>query len=255
MFDKHYEVILADNSAGRSLHYRIRYLVYCMETGFEDRHQFPDGLEHDHWDEQSIHFLVRARATGEWIAAMRLILPRQGQLPVEHLCQLDAGTLPPATSSQLAEISRLCIVDHARRRLHSVDALKGIADLAPSHDACREPEIMLGLLRAAATFSRIHDIKHWYFMTTSALARMIGRLNILLKPIGPAVQHRGDRYPFHADLDESERLVRGKSAEIAAMFAKETAYRLYSEVCGSTMQLPSLPESLPMSAPLYAVAK
>lgn len=255
MFDRHYEVILADNLAGRSLHYRIRYLVYCMETGFEDRHQFPDGLEHDHWDEQSIHFLVRARATGEWIAAMRLILPREGKLPVEHLCQLDTDTLPPTTPSQLGEISRLCIVDHARRRLHSVDALKGIADLAPSHDACREPEIMLGLLRAAAAFSRLHDIKYWYFMTTAALARMVGRLNMLLKPIGPAIQHRGDRYPFLADLDESERLVRGKSADIAAMLAMGTAYRPYSEVCGSTMNLPSLPESLPISVPQYAVAR
>jgi len=225
-----------------------------METGFEDRHQFPNGLECDHWDEQSVHFLVRARATGEWIAAMRLILPQQGQLPVEQLCQLDAGALPLAMPWQFGEISRLCIVDNARRRSHSVDALKGIADRTHSPDAHREPEIMLGLLRAAASFSRIHDIKYWYFMTTAGIARMAGRVNILLKPIGPAVQHRGDRYPFLADLNESELLVRGKSAEFAAMFAKQTAYRLFSEACGSAMTLSNLPESLPMPGPQRAVA-
>ena len=57
-----------------------------------------------------------------------------------------------------------------------------------------------------------------------------------------------------ADLNESELLVRGKSAEFAAMFAKQTAYRLFSEACGSAMTLSNLPESLPMPGPQRAVA-
>lgn len=247
MFDGQYEVILADNAAGRCLHYRIRYLVYCMETGFEDRRRFPDGLEQDAWDERAAHFMVRSRATGEWIAAMRLILPQQGQLPIKQLCQLD--TLPAASPSQLGEISRLCIVDHARRRPHRDDTLQGLADPDPSPDTRREPEIMLGLLRAAAAYSRDHDIHYWYFMTTTALARMVKRLNILLKPAGPMIQHRGERYPFLADLDESERRVRSKSAEIAAMLAQQTAYRLFSTVGGTY-----LPEPLPLTAQTRAAA-
>ncbi len=232
MFDRHYEVILADNAAGRSVHYHIRYLVYCMETGFEDETQFPDGMERDSWDNNAVHFIVRARATGEWIAAMRLILPRQGQLPVEHLCQLDASALPAATPSQLGEISRLCIVDHARRRLHDHAALQGIADLTPSPNTFREPEIMLGLLRAAAAYSRSHGICYWYYMTTTALARMINRLNIMLKPVGPGVQHRGERYPYLADLAESEQRISDKSTDLAAMLAQRNTYRLFSAVFG-----------------------
>lgn len=235
-FDAHYEVVLADNTAGRALHHRIRYLVYCVELGFEDHLQFPQGFEQDHWDEHSVHFLVRTRATGEWVAAMRLVLPREGKLPIEHLCQLSTDTLPPVTPSQLGEISRLCIMDHVRRQTHSTESSIDIATPLPY--ARHESKIILGLLRAASSFSRRHSIKYWYFMTTPALARRISRLNIQLKLIGSVVQHRGDRYPYFADLEESERLARSKFPDIAAMLMVDEAYRLYSEINDIAMDLP-----------------
>lgn len=258
-FDRHYEVILADNIAGRTLHYRIRYLVYCVELGFEDPDRFPEGLEQDHWDEQSVHFLVRTRATGEWIAAMRLVLPHEGKLPVEHLCQLNTDALPPVAPSQLGEISRLCVIDHVRHQAPSTgastDPLKDIADVAPAPSARHESKIILGLLRAASAFSRLHGIKYWYFITTPALARRISRLNMLLKPIGAVVQHRGDRYPYLADLEESERRASAISADIVAMLAVDVTYRLYSEVCGNAMNLPSQDGYLSIPVVVHAVVK
>ena len=251
-FDKHYEVFLADNNAGRALHYRIRYLVYCVELGFEDPARFPDGLEQDPWDPQSIHFLVRARATGAWIAAMRLVLPQAGSLPVEHLCQLQGDALPPILPAQRGEISRLCIIDHVRHlepathtSINPVkDSVQNINEVAPAPSARHESKIILGLLRAASAFSRLHGIKYWYFITTPALARRISRLNMLLKPIGSVVQHRGDRYPYLADLEDSERRASAISADIVAMLAVDVTYRLYSEVCGDAMGVPSRVESL-----------
>jgi len=47
MFDKRYEVILADTDEARRVHYRLRYQVYCMEEGFEAHDKFPDRMERD----------------------------------------------------------------------------------------------------------------------------------------------------------------------------------------------------------------
>ena len=255
MFDRHYEVILADSKEAQTIHFRLRYLVYCMETGFEDPNQFPDGLERDAWDDNAAHFIVRSLTTGEWVAAMRIILPKRGQLPIRQLCRLDARTLPTASHVQFGELSRLCIVDQARRRWQQHATQRGVVNLMPPHNERREPDILMGLLRAAAAFSRERGISHWYYMTTAALARSVKRLNIMFKPVGPAVQHRGDRFPFLADMEESMRNISSISEDHAAMIARQTAYRLYSAVCHDEMSLPELPETIKLPVRALAVAK
>ena len=62
--------------------YKLRFQVYCNETGFEDPAACPDGLEKDEFDEQSIHYLIRHRTTDRYAATTRLILP-DAQFPIE----------------------------------------------------------------------------------------------------------------------------------------------------------------------------
>ena len=117
MFDKHFEVVLADTEEGKRLHYKIRYQVYCIESGYEDYRAFADGEEKDEWDKHAVHFLVRSKVSREWIAAMRLILPgNKGGHPVFQLCDIDRSVSGKTQGSATAEISRLCIIDSFRRR-------------------------------------------------------------------------------------------------------------------------------------------
>ena len=245
-FDSDFEVVLADTEYSRRIHYQLRYQVYCLEEGFEDRSQFRDEEERDHWDEQSVHFLVRARQSREWVAAMRMVISEHGALPIEKLCEIDPIVTPSAAGEPIAEISRICIIDGYRRTKSRLD--KVIDNTAEGRD-CRpklaatgiqagqpgtrihKSLILKGLLRAAAIYSRDNDIPYWYFLTTPALARIISRLNVQLIKIGSACHHRGVRYPFLANIQDAIRQARKGCPDMAAMLGSRVdAYRRFSEL-------------------------
>jgi len=246
MFDKHFEVVLADTEEGKRLHYKIRYQVYCIESGYEDYRAFADGEEKDEWDKHAVHFLVRSKASREWIAAMRLILPgNKGGHPVFQLCDIDRSVAGKTQGSTTAEISRLCIIDSFRRRLPTGRSENNQASLNPrkgaSHhqmrDRCKEPLIVLGLFRAAAQYSREHGIPYWYFLTTSALARMLKRMNVHMLKAGASCLHNGERHPFLIDLREAIELARRGSDVIAQMLEHQLAYVRYSQLCNNPHQI------------------
>ena len=99
-----FEVILADDEWGRQIHYQLRYQVFCFETGYEDPTQFPDGEEKDEWDDEATQFIVRERGSGEWVAAMRLVLPSLQNLPIHDRVPIEPSL--KRDQSQSAEISR-----------------------------------------------------------------------------------------------------------------------------------------------------
>ena len=246
MFDKHFEAVLADCEEGKRLHYKIRYQVYCIESGFEDYRAFADGEEKDEWDKHAVHFLVRSKATREWIAAMRLILPgHQGGHPVFQLCDIDRSIADRTQDATTAEISRLCIIDSFRRRLPPGRSEKGQVSLNPQKDAahqqmrerCKEPLIVLGLFRAAAQYSREHGIPYWYFLTTSALARMLKRMNVHMLKAGASCLHNGERHPFLIDLRNAIELARRGSDVIAQMLEHQVGYVRYSQLGNDTHQI------------------
>lgn len=239
MFDKHFEAVLADCEEGKRIHYKIRYQVYCIESGYEDHRAFPDGEEKDEWDDHSAHFLVRSKTTGEWMAAMRLILPgnKDGH-PVFQLCDIDRSIAGKTRSSTSGEISRLCIINQFRRRLPPGRAEMNQASLHHQKDAahhqlrerCKEPLIVLGLFRAAAQYSREHGIPYWYFLTTSALARMLKRMNVHMIKAGGSCFHNGERHPFLVDLKDAVERARRGSSVIAQMLSNQIGYLRYSQL-------------------------
>ncbi|MBK1672847.1 GNAT family N-acyltransferase [Ectothiorhodospira shaposhnikovii] len=116
MFGARYEVIVADTPGTLQIHHEIRYLVYCLEKGFEDSRAFSDGQESDHWDSNATAFIVRERETGQWLGAMRLVHSVQGELPVHRITRVSAGDASPVTGGAV-ELSRICITqDYVRRR-------------------------------------------------------------------------------------------------------------------------------------------
>ncbi|AHK80773.1 hypothetical protein M911_13930 [Ectothiorhodospira haloalkaliphila] len=115
MIENDYEVVVADTREMRRIHHRLRYQVYCLETGYEDPAAFPDGMERDEWDEYSIPFLVRHRPSGEWIGTMRLIPSLDGRLPIFNLMGCAPGA-DHAGGAGAWEISRVCIPSVYRRK-------------------------------------------------------------------------------------------------------------------------------------------
>ena len=134
-FQKYFEIVMADTPELIEAVYRIRYQVLCVQNTFPDMNaaDYPDKLEKDEYDNHSCHALLRFRASGNFIGAVRLILYDPSQphklFPVELNTQLDPELcdIKSLRREQIAEISRSVVIRQFDRRKSNClqdDALK-----------------------------------------------------------------------------------------------------------------------------------
>ena len=243
MYNEFFEVFLADSEQARNVNFRLRYQVYCLETGYEDPAAFPNKIESDEFDAKSAHFIVRARATGNWIAAMRLVIGPLADLPISKFTALDYEQLLLHTQTQslsefgmCAEVSRLCVVSQYRRRTHERNVPHQIPwnpdeeDEKSATERRKAPWLMLALLHSARIYSEEQNIPFWFFLTTSALARIIKGLGMKLDQTGVPCEHRGTRYPYVANMPGNFDQLRFKYPDLADTLAKEPHYSLFSQL-------------------------
>src|SRR3569832_826705 len=136
----------------------LRYQVKCVETGFENSEQHPDGLEHDEFEARASHSLLIHRDSGKMTGTVRLVLPDKDDndalFTIEKHC---SGLVRPAEAmlqrSQIAEISRFCISSEYKGRKAVPLTLWGQPDSLPEEfrlTAQRRlsPHITVGLVAA-----------------------------------------------------------------------------------------------------------
>ena len=234
MGDARFQTVLCDTAESRSIHYQIRYQVYCKETGFEDPGEFVDKKEKDSLDGNSVHFAVRDPANGNWIAAMRLVLAGNGKMPSEGLCNLaPVPEVPSKKRQQMVEFSRLCVLESHRRhnrdrsQVRIIDGKSGEVSKTVPHP--RYPEILLSFIRATFAWSRDNDVRHCYFLINRALARTLQRLNLELTPVGDSCEHRGIRTPYLVDLRLSEQRMLEKLSVFKELNSRGEPFLRYSE--------------------------
>ncbi|MEO8586067.1 MAG: PEP-CTERM/exosortase system-associated acyltransferase [Acidobacteriota bacterium] len=240
MFDRHFEAFLADNEPGRQTHYRLRYQVYCRDTGWEDDSRFPDQMERDENDAFSVPFLVRRRRSKGWIATMRLIRKPLEELPISCFTRLQPGRLPSSARDRTIEFSRLCVVKKYRRPpQHRIsgemaEQQQPPADFDDSFLASgyrnSESWIFMGLVRAGWQWSVQNDVAYWLFFIADALARIIRRSGFAIEPVGNEVEHRGLRRPYLFEIHPGKFPVDGSVPEIHEMFMVSPAYRAFSDL-------------------------
>lgn len=252
MYNKYFEVFLADNPEGKEVNYRVRYQVYCLETGYENPADFPDRIESDDVDSRSVHFIVRARATGTWIAAMRLVIGSLDQLPISQFARIEPELLLQNTGANsledfglCAEVSRLCVISQYRRRAHERSVPHQVPwnpnddmDESANQERRKAPWLMLGLLHSARIYSEEQNIPYWFFLAASSLARIIKGLGMKLDRTGPACEHRGIRYPFVANMPGNFDELRTKYPDLAETLSNEPHYRLFSELARDEYEFP-----------------
>lgn len=224
-----YEAIVADTDLGRRVNYRLRYDVYCLESGFEDPGNFPDREESDEHDDRSAHFLVRCNVTGEWVAGTRLVVRRDLPLPVEEHCRIDPSRFsrfgPPD-----GEISRLLIVKGNFVYPPLLGTLSRAGEPDRSATAVSRTEVLRRML--ISVFSSAYDLGMHdvaYFMTPG-LRRVVERLGIECLPIGEACHHRGVRFPHRTLVDQALDALYTHGPAFPGLREVTEPYQLFSEV-------------------------
>jgi N-acyl amino acid synthase of PEP-CTERM/exosortase system len=212
IFREAFEVVPVDSPALSEEVHRLRYQIYCVENGFEDPRQHPDGLERDRFDAHSALCLLMHRPSGIFIGTVRLILPL-AQTPresfsVQQACHDPIVSDPrrfPCTST--GEISRICI---SRERRRQCDA---------------PPEIMqhafVGLAQASVRLSVENGITHWLGLMEPIFIKRVARLGIYFDKIGDPVEYHGKRQPISADLTAMLATVHSLQPEVWEVMTDE----------------------------------
>ncbi|MDA5193573.1 PEP-CTERM/exosortase system-associated acyltransferase [Govanella unica] len=195
LYRKWFDVIPARTDDLVRLSQELRYQVYCVETGFENIDEFPDGFETDACDEHAVCSLLIHKPTGMVAGTVRLILPTAtASLPVlnvsPELSTMGNAELPRELTG---EISRFAISKQFRKRREDtlIPALYDTSD--PGHDQRVIPHITLGLMQAILSMSIENGISHLAIMVEPALDRLIRKLGIIFTPVGPLINYHGKR--------------------------------------------------------------
>ncbi|HTD53151.1 MAG TPA: PEP-CTERM/exosortase system-associated acyltransferase [Thermoanaerobaculia bacterium] len=236
MFDEFFEAILADDEESRDAHHRLRYEVYCRETGFESASEFPDGRERDEFDGSAAAFLVRSRVSGDLIATMRLVVGQIGQLPISQF--LDPEERNATVTA--GEISRFCVSSRYRRRtsqeVRVPRSFPSPESRVPSPDPgsvgslleSRDPWILIGLLRAVRQYTDERSISRCHFLAAASMAAGVRAAGFSISEAGPEVEHRGWRRAYRFHWNAAEAGLEKRSPVVARMFGRRPAYRLAS---------------------------
>lgn len=187
-----FEVVPARDARLMTEVHRLRYQICCIENGFENPSEHPDGLERDRFDCHFAHCLLLHRSSGIFIGTVRIILPLanapEASFSVQAACDApivrDTRRYPIASTG---EISRICISRERRRRCE--------ADPAVMQHA------FVGLAQASMRLSAENGITHWFGLMEPIFIKRVARLGIIFDEVGEAVDYHGKRKPIFSSLE------------------------------------------------------
>ncbi|MBS0372189.1 MAG: PEP-CTERM/exosortase system-associated acyltransferase [Proteobacteria bacterium] len=208
-FRKYFEIATAFDDAGRNNVFGIRHEVYCEELGFEPVR--PDRRETDEYDRHSLHCLLRTSTEPHvLVGCNRLVMARPEEpdypLPFERTCAatLDRSIIDPAKEPRgaIAEVSRLAVRAHYRRRKGETKAAVALSDDDfGTKEQPRFPYIPIGLYLGVIALAKHEGIETLFVLTEPRLADHFAKLGVKITQIGGPVEHRGIRVPSMMNVD------------------------------------------------------
>jgi len=201
--------------------YRLRFEVYCYECGFIKEEDYPNKLDIDEHDKQSVHFAA-IDTDGEIIGTLRMILPGKLPLPIQKYC-------PELTIEKSAiELSRFVISKRIRRRkdddlYYGPQVDNGKSDTQAEKDEFnrRSKPMAFGLYRAMYLESKALQLTHWYTLMEKGLWLLLWVHGFEFECVGPEVECMGKVKPFKGDIANIEKRVAQKFPKFFQYFTKE----------------------------------
>jgi N-acyl amino acid synthase of PEP-CTERM/exosortase system len=241
LFDIYFDQFLATTEELKHEAYKLRYQVYCLETGFESEERCQKDIdafgeqvyyETDEFDPRSAHFLIKHRAKNIYAATTRLILPDPSDIdapfPIELHCQLERTALRAAERRKSAEVSRFAISKEFKKRAGESGTLAGVSKNLDLYGFPNEhrilPHLSMALVSGLLKMSRDHDIAIWYAVMEPTLLRLLNRYGICFDVIGPAVDYHGARVPCMLVVDEMLESVKRQNFPIWELITRRGRY-------------------------------
>lgn len=212
-FHEYFEIIIADTPALLKEVFSLRFQIWCIKERFFEASCYPDGLEKDEFDCNSIHLLLRHRPSNSFIGTTRLIMcdssSSNKKFPIESHTQFySVNADRDMVRKQSVEISRFAILSNFFKRKDDIYFMVGKGTKQPEgNERRRFPHPMLGLAIGIIQICAKHNIYHLYSAMAPALNRLFGFYGMQFDPIGPLVDYYGLRRPYYVCLlDVLERM-------------------------------------------------
>jgi N-acyl amino acid synthase of PEP-CTERM/exosortase system len=206
-FNQYFNVLPADSPERLRETMALRYQVYCVEHGFENPENYPDGLESDQYDKHSKHSCLSHVASQQLAGTVRLVVadPENPDrpFPMEEHCIIQPeyqAIIASYPRHEIAEISRLAVSKQFRRRAREAETVHGLVEQTQMEPRIGEqrkavPLVILGLIQAIITMGTKCSIKLWLVVMEPPLFRLLGKYGIAFTPVGPMVDYHGWRLP------------------------------------------------------------
>jgi N-acyl amino acid synthase of PEP-CTERM/exosortase system len=194
--------------------FRLRYQVYCVERRFLSADDYPDQLERDEFDVDSLHVGV-VDSRGDLAATARLVKPNGAGLPLFGHCTLfPEVTTFAEPGNVVVEVSRVSISrSYSRRRddppLSGAEPAAAVAPAVVPRDSRRRRhyEPFLTLLEATITGAKRFGATHLIGATDAALHRWLVHLGFPYRLSGPEVDYYGRVAPYIMSLAELNGII------------------------------------------------
>jgi N-acyl amino acid synthase of PEP-CTERM/exosortase system len=241
-FQKFFTVDIASTAEQLEEVYQVRYRVYCEEFQYEPIENFPQGLETDEFDTNSLHCLITHKSSNAPAGCVRLV-KRTGDslLPMEAFCgkaiEPQAQAFLNSHGEQSCEISRLAVDCRFRRR--SGEHLTRFGNTGSLDYSKREKRtfslIAVAAYLSACAMADLSGRPNIYAMMEPFLPKLMKRSGIPFTRIGEDLDYHGARAPY---ITHSKDVVSGLLPELR---------ELYDTIHGKFA--PEMRASAPRSAP------
>lgn len=206
--------------------YALRFQVYCHECGFIKEEDYPEKLDIDKYDPQSVHFAAIGE-NGDIIGTMRMILPGPEKFPLENYCadvNIDHDALPEL---KYTEISRFVISKRLRRRRN--DGMYYEAEFEDKEFTAEDGKMFMrrcrpmafGLYREMYLESKRLGITHWYSLMEKSLWILLRLHAFEFTAVGEEVDVAGPVRPYIAKITQVEADVSRKFPQFYEWFTTD----------------------------------
>ncbi len=193
--------------------YRLRFEVYAKQCNFINEDDYPQELESDEYDDNSIHFAA-INPRGMVVATARIILPRARLSPLLKTFPHLASEYDPE-SEMIAEISRFMICKRSR---HSVIPDGDLSSISLNHFRFRSgnrlpdhaqfskafsPGIIIqGLCQEIFREMQKRGIKYWCALMENSLGKLLTKYGFKLECVGDHTDLYGPVRPYVGVVSE-----------------------------------------------------
>jgi N-acyl amino acid synthase of PEP-CTERM/exosortase system len=194
----------------------MRYQAYCLEQRFLRAEDYPNQLEYDEFDRDSVHVGV-LDADSTLAGTARIVKPNSMGFPIFHHCTLyEHEAVLADVGSTMVEVSRVCISRRYNRRradqfFDIPEGAKPGAHASPAIERRQERDDVFGtLVKAAYHATKRLGATHWIVAIEKPLRRRIAQYGLPFWLAGPDADYFGRVAPYIMSIAELDRVIDGR---------------------------------------------